>query len=107
MINECLSRGDPDARPTRKPKGKDLLLHQGKTKTGAPQYFFSMKAEGDLAEAIPEGYEIYENPNAQVFLRKIQPKLIWDSERAIVEKHLPGSPGRFYVRYQREDDHHL
>ena len=76
-------------------KGKTYYLHQGKTKTGAPQYFFSMKAEGDLAEAIPEGYEIYENPNAQVFLRKIQPKLIWDSERAIVEKHLPGSPGSF------------
>jgi hypothetical protein len=76
-------------------KGQSYYLHQGRTKTGAPQYFFSMKAEGDLAEAIPEGYEIYENPNAQIFLRKIQPKLIWDSERAIVEKYLPESPGRF------------
>ena len=61
-----------------------------------------MKAEGDLAEAIPEGYEIYENPNAQVFLRKIQPKLIWDSERAIVEKHLPGSPGSFMCDIKRK-----
>jgi hypothetical protein len=77
----------------RNRKGKTYYLHQGRTKTGTPQYFFSMKAQGDLAEAIPEGYEIYENPNAQVFLRKIQPKLIWESERAIVEKHLPGSPG--------------
>lgn len=76
-------------------KGKRYYLHQGKTKTGAPQYFFSMKAEGDLAEAIPEGYEIYENPNAQVFLRKVQPKLIFDSEKAGIEKHLPDSPGRF------------
>lgn len=76
-------------------KGKTYYLHRGKTKTGAPQYFFSMKAEGGLAEAIPEGYEIFENPNAQVFLRKIEPKLIWDSERAIVEKHLPESPGGF------------
>jgi hypothetical protein len=76
-------------------KGKTYYLHKGKTKTGAPQDFFSMKAEGDLAQAIPEGYEIYENPNAQVFLRKIQPKLIWDSERATVEKHLPGFPGSF------------
>jgi hypothetical protein len=79
----------------RNRKGKTYYLHQGKTKTGALQYFFSMKAEGDLAEAIPEGYEIYENPNAQVFLRKIQPKLIKDSERAIIEKHLPNSPGSF------------
>lgn len=76
-------------------KGKTYYLHQGRTKTGTPQYLFSMKTERDLAEAIPEGYEIYENPNAQVFLRKIQPKLIWDSERTIVEKHLQGSPGSF------------
>jgi hypothetical protein len=39
-----------------------------------------------LAEAIPDGYEVYENPNAQVFLRLIQPKLITDIEKAIVEK---------------------
>ena len=79
----------------RNRKGQTYTLHQGKSKTGTPQYFFSMKTEGDLAEAIPEGYEIYENPNAQVFLRKIQPKLIRDSERAMVEKHLPESPGIF------------
>jgi hypothetical protein len=79
----------------RNRKGKTYYLHQGKSKTGTLQYFFSMKAEGDLAEAIPEGYEIYENPNAQVFLRKIQPKLIKDSERAIVEKYLPKSSGSF------------
>jgi len=54
-----------------------------------------MKVEGDLADAIPEGYEIFENPNAQVFLRKKQPKLTWDSEKAIIEQHLPESPGRF------------
>ena len=68
----------------RSRKGQTYTLRQGKSKTGTPQYFLSMKAEEDLAEAIPEGYEIYENPNAQVFLRKIQPKLIWDSERAMV-----------------------
>jgi hypothetical protein len=78
----------------RNRKGKTYCLHQGKTKKDNLQYFFSMKAEGDLTEAIPEGCEIYENPNAQV-LRKILPKLITDSERAIVEKYLPESPGRF------------
>ncbi len=66
-------------------KRKTYYLHQGKTKTGKPKYFFSMKAEGDLVEAVPNGYEIYENPNAQVFLRKVQPKLITDEELAIVE----------------------
>jgi hypothetical protein len=36
-------------------------------------------------EQIPEGYEVYENPHAQVFLRKIQPRLITDEEIAIVQ----------------------
>jgi hypothetical protein len=67
---------------------KTYYLHQGKTKTGKPKYFFSTTGEGALAEKIPAGYEIYENANAQVFLRKIQPQLIHDTEKAIVEKHL-------------------
>jgi hypothetical protein len=44
-----------------------------------------MKPEGELCNSIPEGYEIYETPNAQVFLRKIQNKIISDEERAVVE----------------------
>lgn len=66
-------------------KQKTFYLHQGKTKTGKPKCHFSMKAEGVLAEAIPEGFEIYENPNAQVFLRKIPPKLITDQELCLVK----------------------
>jgi len=66
-------------------KGKTYYLHQGTTKTGKPKYYFSTKSEGPLADAIPEGFEIYENPNAQVFLRRIPPKLITDEERQIVE----------------------
>jgi len=60
-------------------------LHQGVTKTGKPKYHFAMKSEGNLADSIPEGYEIYENPNAQVFLRRIPPRIITDEEIAIVE----------------------
>jgi len=66
-------------------KGQLYYLHQGTTKTGKPKYFFSMKSEGNLLKIIPDGYEIYENPNAQVFLRKVQPKVITDEEKAIVE----------------------
>src|SRR3989441_11655883 len=47
-------------------KGKTYYLHQGTTKTGKPKYYFSMENEGHLAEAITVGFEIYENPNAQV-----------------------------------------
>jgi hypothetical protein len=66
-------------------KGKTYYLHQGTTKTGKPKYYFSMESNGALAESIPEGFEIYENPNAQVFLRRIPPKIITDEERKIVE----------------------
>src|SRR6266699_5226540 len=66
-------------------KGKTYYLHQGTTKTGKPTYHFSMQSEGSLAASIPEGFEIYENPNAQVFLRKIPPKLITEEERQVVE----------------------
>jgi len=66
-------------------KGKTYSLHQGTTKTGKPKYYFSMESEEHLAESIPVGFEIYENPNAQVFLRRIPPKLITDEERQVVE----------------------
>ncbi|QFS51559.1 hypothetical protein GXM_09053 [Nostoc sphaeroides CCNUC1] len=44
-----------------------------------------MKNEGNLVETMPDGYEIYENPNSQVFLRRVQPKIISDEERATLE----------------------
>src|SRR6266481_3812791 len=62
-------------------KGQTFCLHQGTTKTGKPKYYFAMQSEGALATAIPAGYEIYENRNAQVFLSRITPKIITDAER--------------------------
>lgn len=67
-------------------RGDRYYLHEGKTKKGNAKYFFSQKREGTLAESIPAGYEIYENPNSQVFLRKIPPKVITDEEVATVEQ---------------------
>jgi hypothetical protein len=66
-------------------KGKTYYLHQGTTKTGKPIYHFSMQSEGTLAESIPVGFATYENPNAQVFLRRIPPKIITEEERQVVE----------------------
>jgi len=54
--------------------GKLYYLHIGKTKKGNDKYFFSSELNGNLAQSIPKGYEIYENVNAQVFLIKVQPK---------------------------------
>jgi hypothetical protein len=67
-------------------KGQIFSLYQGPTKTGKPKYYFAMRGEGTLAQAIPAGYEIYENPNAQVFLRRIPPKIITDEECQIVDE---------------------
>ncbi len=71
--------------------GKTYYLHEGRTKTGKPRYFFSLKqtGKGKAVERIPEGYEIYEHPeNAQVFLRKRRPKIITDIEKNLVEKNV-------------------
>ncbi len=65
-------------------KGKSFYLHQGLTKKGNPKYYFSQKSDGKLADNIPSGFEIYENPNAQVFLRRIRPKIITDAEVEII-----------------------
>lgn len=67
-------------------KGQIFYLHQSTTKTGKTTYFFSMKDDGIVVDKIPDGFEIYETPNAQVFLRRIQPIIITDSEKTVVEE---------------------
>lgn len=67
-------------------KGKEYYLHEGVTRTGKPKYYFSPKKEGNLATSIPAGFEVYENPNGQVFLRKVPPKIIEEEEVAALEK---------------------
>jgi hypothetical protein len=70
-------------------KGKIYYVHQGKTKTGKPKYYLSMKSEGNLVDSMPPEFEIYENPiNAHVVLRRCLPKLITDDEINIVEQGL-------------------
>ncbi|MBM4338233.1 MAG: hypothetical protein FJ110_01690 [Deltaproteobacteria bacterium] len=65
-------------------KSQIFYLHQGKTKLGHPKYFFSLKKLGPLPDTMPKGYEVYENPNGQVFLRKKRPTIIRDSEIKVV-----------------------
>jgi hypothetical protein len=69
-------------------KRDSYYLHAGTTRTGKPRYWFSKSTEGELVETIPEGYEVYENPDAQVFLRKIVPQLVTPGEIAVVEEGL-------------------
>lgn len=69
-------------------QGQLYYLHVGATKSGKLRYWFSMKADGDLVDPIPEGFEVYENPNNQVFLRKRKPQVVTPEEVAIVENGL-------------------
>ena len=75
-------------------KRETYYLHAGTTKTGKPRYWFAKSAEGDLAQSIPEGYEVYESPEGQVLLRKIVPQLVLPAEVAVVEvglkRYAPG-----------------
>jgi len=64
------------------------FLHKGKTKTGKPRYWASQKAEGNLLESIPEGYEIHERPGGMVFVRKIPKTLILPHEQQCVQDQL-------------------
>ena len=66
-------------------QGKKYYLHEGQTKTGKPKYYFSQKKEGNLVNKIPDGFEIYESPNAQVFLRRILRQLITPEEINLVK----------------------
>jgi len=75
-----------------------FYLHEGKTKKGNPKYFFSQESQGNLVDEIPEGYEIYENVNGQVFLRKIQPKVITDSEIEETKREIEKYPHLKYYR---------
>jgi hypothetical protein len=51
-------------------RGDQYFLHAAKTKTGKDRFYVAMKSTGTLLDAVPEGYEIYENPDARVFLRR-------------------------------------
>lgn len=69
-------------------KGMTYYLHEDSTKTVDLRYFFSAKDEGNVVGSMPEGYEIYEDPNSQVFLRRIQPQAIAENERDIVNRYV-------------------
>jgi len=68
--------------------GKHYYLHVGRGKTGKPNYFFSTDPDGTSVNAVPEGFEIYENVGGQVFLRRKTPKFITDEELAMVKEAL-------------------
>jgi len=59
------------------------------TKKGVAKYWFSKKEGDNLPSEIPQGFEIYENPNGQVFLRKISPLIFKTDEIESVKNAIP------------------
>jgi hypothetical protein len=81
-------------------KGKTYYLHQGMTKNQKVRFYFSRKTEGNLVDAMPDGYEVYENPNGGVYIRKARSRVISDDELAAVENEVR----RFsHLRYCKVD----
>jgi len=69
-------------------KGKTYYLHRHTTKGGRVGYHFSLDDEGQLVEEIPAGYEIYEHPRGQVFLRKKREPIITEEEVNLVRSEM-------------------
>lgn len=66
-------------------KGDVYYLHEGRTPTGKPKFFFSKNPEGAAASALPCGYEVYETPEyGLVYVRKAKPAVITPLEREVV-----------------------
>lgn len=56
-------------------RGKTYYLHTGPQRGGGPQHYVSTDPEGPLPASVPKGFEIYETPNGQVYVRRKKPAL--------------------------------
>ena len=69
--------------------GDTYYLTEKMSKKGTPRYYFTKKDVGRTMDNIPDGYEVYENANAQVFLRRILISKITSGELELCENRLP------------------
>jgi hypothetical protein len=65
-------------------KGDVYHLTQGFNSRGTPLYHLVKNKEGQYLDAMPDGYEIFEDLNGNVTLRKNGPKLTTDEELQLV-----------------------
>ena len=68
-------------------KGKTYYLRAATTKKGKTRYVMTRTAEGALTK-LPAGHIITESVNGQVSVGRTQPRLITDSEEALVQSEL-------------------
>jgi hypothetical protein len=81
-------------------RGKAYYLHTGPKRGGGIQHYFSTKPAGQLAESIPDGFEVYEAVNGEFYLRRRQPALIQEKELESIRSRL--TKPRAGCRYQVE-----
>ncbi len=71
-------------------KKQTYFIHERRSTSGKLSFTCNQHKDGGL-DAVPEGYEIYEHPNGQVFCRKIQKQIITDDEvqiaKDVIKKH--------------------
>jgi hypothetical protein len=80
--------------------GKTYYLHTGPKRGGGTQHCLSTKAAGPMADHVPEGFEIHETVNGQVFLRRQPRQLIREDELDLIRR--PQAQPRAGMRYQVE-----
>jgi hypothetical protein len=87
------------AQSYRNRRGADYRFYPKTTKTGKTTYTASKAEKLGALEALPKGYEVYENHNAQVFLRRIEGQLITLTEVETVREIVRRQPdvGPFWV----------
>ena len=85
-------------------KGATYYLCKSTTKTGKPRYYFAREQKGEPVDEMPEGYEIGENVNALVFVRKIRQMQILPQEVAEVEAAVKKHPKARNYRVSVKDD---
>ena len=94
-----------NAFPYTNRMGDVYYLQEGKTPTGKPKYYTGRKLSGTPLAEVPEGYEIYEQPdNGQVIVRKCRPTRITELERRQTENAVRKASGLSHVIVAIEDD---
>jgi len=74
-------------------QSETYYLHAGVTRTGKPKYHFAKTERAGGIDEIPDGYEVYENPDGRVFLRRQTPPVISDAEMALVSARVEEDTG--------------
>lgn len=85
-------------------RGRIYYLHIGAKRGGGVQHFVSTKPKGPLVDAVPEGFEIYETVNGQVYFRRKKPALIHDVELACARRELKKLRGPNFYQVEIDRD---